>query len=110
MESRIRMTSAMVKILEVFLDEPGTERYGLDVMRAADLPSGTTYPILMRLRRAGWLEAHWEEIDPAVAGRPARRWYRLTATGASTARAELAAVRQQRPAAPPATSRPTWAS
>jgi DNA-binding PadR family transcriptional regulator len=61
-------------------------------MRATSLPSGTMYPILTRLQEAGWLQADWEHIDPAVAGRPARRYYRLTAAGAAAARTELAAL------------------
>ena len=34
----------------------------------------------------GWLESRWEEIDTSAAGRPARRYYRLTADGAVRAR------------------------
>jgi DNA-binding PadR family transcriptional regulator len=38
----------------------------------------------------GWLTSAWEDIDPAAAGRPARRYYRLTAQGAGEAQAALA--------------------
>jgi DNA-binding PadR family transcriptional regulator len=64
----------------------------LDLMRDTGHPSGTLYPILLRLQRAGWVEARWEEIDAAVAGRPARRYYRLTADGVVAARTAVAAL------------------
>ncbi|GAA3276904.1 PadR family transcriptional regulator [Dactylosporangium vinaceum] len=92
----LRITTTLVQVLEVFLADPGAERYGLDVMRVTGMPSGTVYPILVRLQGLGWLQAHWEDIDPVQAGRPARRWYRLTPEGVQSARAELAAYQQRR--------------
>lgn len=89
---RIRITTSVAHVLAVLLEEPQAERYGLELMRATGQPSGTLYPILTRLQEAGWLQADWEQIDPSVAGRPARRYYRLTAEGALAARAELAAL------------------
>ncbi|WP_308442653.1 PadR family transcriptional regulator [Rugosimonospora africana] len=100
-----------MQVLEVFLADPTVERYGLDVMRATGCPSGTIYPILIRLQGIGWLQTHWEDIDPVQAGRPARRWYRLTPHGAQSARAELAAYRQRRtPRRGAVKPRPTWES
>jgi len=100
-----------VRVLEAFLADPAAERYGLEVMQATGCPSGTIYPILTRLQAAGWLQAHWEDIDPVLAGRPARRWYRLTPQGVQAARAELAAYRQKRQPRPGAVKpRPTWDS
>ncbi|GAA2709370.1 MULTISPECIES: PadR family transcriptional regulator [Actinoplanes] len=105
------MTAAVAGVLEAFLADPGTQRYGLEIMQATGYPSGTVYPILMRLHRAGWLTAEWEEVDPVIAERPARRWYRFTPDGAATARTELAARRAQHAAGNPiAKTRPTWAS
>ncbi|MGH8879134.1 MAG: PadR family transcriptional regulator, partial [Stackebrandtia sp.] len=56
------------------------------------LPSGTLYPILVRLERAGWVATAWEDVDASAAGRPARRYYRLTADGVTAARAELSSM------------------
>ena len=64
-------------------------------MRDTGLASGTLYPILVRLERAGWVEAQWEDIDPTVEGRPSRRYYRLTPLGVTNSRLEIAALRQQ---------------
>jgi DNA-binding PadR family transcriptional regulator len=51
---------------------------------ALDLPTGTVYPALRRLERAGWLASEWD----VVSGRK-RRTYRLTRSGQQ----ELAAER-----------------
>ncbi|MFD0745083.1 PadR family transcriptional regulator [Phytohabitans flavus] len=88
----MQVTAAVAKVLAAFLADPGADRYGLDLMRATGHPSGTLYPILQRLQRAGWVAAHWEEVDPVAAGRPARRYYRLTADGTVAARAAVAAL------------------
>ncbi|MDT5038142.1 MAG: PadR family transcriptional regulator, regulatory protein PadR [Micromonosporaceae bacterium] len=118
MGDRLTLTIPVVKILVAFLAEPDADRYGLDLMRQTGLASGTLYPILARLQNAGWVRAHWEDVDPSAAGRPPRRFYRLTAPGqrsAATAVAELhAQTRGGHPAPHPRTrtahtvARPAW--
>ncbi|MEU4560457.1 PadR family transcriptional regulator [Actinoplanes sp. NPDC023936] len=95
MTTPVRVTTAVSKVLAALLEDPEAERYGLDLMRASGHPSGTLYPILLRLQRAGWVQAEWEDVDPVAAGRPARRYYKLTPDGLVAARTELAALRQQ---------------
>ena len=57
-------------------------RYGFDIMDASGLPDGTVYPALRRLEAAGMLRGKWEDETRANAeGRPARRYYELTAAG-----------------------------
>jgi DNA-binding PadR family transcriptional regulator len=57
-------------------------RYGFDVIERTGLPSGTVYPALSRLERDGYAASAWEaEADAHAAGRPARRYYRVTAPG-----------------------------
>lgn len=80
-------------VLRAFLEEPTHERYGLQIAEAAGLPTGTIHPILARLEGLGWLESHWEDIDPAREGRPRRRYYRLSPHGAEQARHALATAR-----------------
>jgi PadR family transcriptional regulator, regulatory protein PadR len=46
------------------------------------LQPGTAYPILLRLEHEGWVASRWEDIDPRAEKRPARRYYRLTASAA----------------------------
>jgi DNA-binding PadR family transcriptional regulator len=87
------MTIPTQLVLRALLAAPSRELYGVQVGQAAGLPSGTVHPILARLEAVGWLASRWEEVDPRVAGRPARRYYRLTSEGAELARGALARAR-----------------
>ena len=91
----LRMTTSVLKVAAALLADPAAERYGLQLMQATGLPSGTLYPILVRLERSGWVESRWEQTDPVAEGRPSRRYYRLTADGAVEARREVAAMQLQ---------------
>lgn len=82
-----RLTRTTTRTLLAFLEAPGSWRYGYDLMKAADLASGTLYPLLARLAEDGWLESRWEES--ALPGKPPRQVYRLTATGRVQARQAL---------------------
>ena len=103
-----RMTTSVLKVVAALLAEPDAERYGLQLMQDTGLPSGTLYPILVRLERAGWVASRWEDIDPAVEGRPTRRYYRLTGEGVTEARREVALMHQQmsRASSPATRTRP----
>jgi DNA-binding PadR family transcriptional regulator len=57
--------------------------YGFDIMDATGLPSGTVYPALRRMENEGWISSEWEPERKANAEqRPARKYYRITETGA----------------------------
>jgi PadR family transcriptional regulator, regulatory protein PadR len=96
-EQSPRMTLPTQLVLRALLEDLTRELYGVEIGAAAGLPSGTVHPILARLEGRGWLESRWEDIDPRVAGRPPRRYYRLTGQGAQSAREALA--RAYRPSA-----------
>ena len=69
-------------------------------MQVTGLTSGTVYPALDRLESAGYLKSSWEDAAAAHAeGRPARRYFTLTAAGATALRAALAKYRALRPIA-----------
>jgi PadR family transcriptional regulator, regulatory protein PadR len=56
--------------------------YGLSVMDATGLPSGTVYPAMRRLEAANLIRSSWESQRIAdAAQRPARKYYKLTAEG-----------------------------
>ena len=60
--------------------------FGLDVMEATGLPSGTVYPALRRLERDELVESKWEPEDEAASSnRPARRYYDVTSAGKAAA-------------------------
>lgn len=91
----VKVTVVVAKVLRIFLEDPDTARYGLELMKATGLPSGSLYPVLARLERAGWIRSRREQIDPVAEGRPARRYYELTPDGLAAARSELAALAEQ---------------
>jgi PadR family transcriptional regulator PadR len=75
----VRMTQVTALVLRAVASG---RRYGFDVMDACGLPSGTVYPALRRLERAGVLRSGWEDVEEArIEGRPRRRTYALTAAG-----------------------------
>ena len=86
-----RITAQTLLLLDALLDRPSEARYGLEIAQETELKSGTLYPILARLERAGWLSSEWEDVEPERAGRPRRRLYRLTGQGEVLAREALEA-------------------
>jgi len=57
-------------------------RYGFDIMDVTGLPSGTVYPALRRLEKAGLVVSKWEDENQArKEQRPARKYYQLTGAG-----------------------------
>lgn len=88
----MRLSHATLRILRALLAVSDAVS-GADLTRATGVPSGTMYPTLERLERAGWLAGRWESGDPRVLGRPLRRLYRLTAIGERRAREVLEGLR-----------------
>jgi PadR family transcriptional regulator, regulatory protein PadR len=80
------MTAPTIKVIGAILSSSADELAGSEIARATKLPSGTLYPILFRLEKAGWLESRWEVERAQELGRPRRRLYRVTGLGASNAR------------------------
>jgi PadR family transcriptional regulator PadR len=89
-DGNVRMSLQTLRVLEAFLENPSDQLSGADVLKRSGVPSGTLYPILLRLETAGWFVSRWETIDPAKAGRPRRRLYRLTPSGLELATGVLA--------------------
>ena len=44
----MKTTAPLRRALQAFLEDPAAPRYGYDLMKAADLKSGTLYPMLSR--------------------------------------------------------------
>jgi DNA-binding PadR family transcriptional regulator len=99
----VQITRNVARVLRVFTEDAGTPHFGMELMKSLPMSSGTLYPILARLAKAGWIEADNEDIDPKVAGRPARRYYTMTGAQAQAARLELARFSAE---ISPAVSRP----
>jgi PadR family transcriptional regulator, regulatory protein PadR len=94
-EELSRVTPATVAVLAVLVGSR-EDLHGFAIAQQAGRPTGSVYPILDRLRRAGWLTSYWETEHPQQ-GRPRRRFYRLEPDGLRAARALLAERRAEKP-------------
>jgi PadR family transcriptional regulator PadR len=74
-----RPSSQTVRLLRALAADPARWRYGYELGLEVGLPSGSLYPILVRLSDRELLEAAWESDPPP--GRPPRHLYRLTGRG-----------------------------
>ncbi|MET7699289.1 helix-turn-helix transcriptional regulator [Streptomyces sp. NPDC005485] len=86
----IRLTSTTLDVIKVLLaSTPDNPAWGLRICQEAGLGSGTVYPILERLLKAGWITSRRE--DGEHPGRPARTYYDLTGAGRINANSALEA-------------------
>lgn len=83
MEPLGRIGKATIDVLAVLIDGDQA-RWGLEIIKLTGRPSGSVYPLLDRLERAGWVTSHWD--DDSDRRGPRRRMYQLTAEGAAEAR------------------------
>jgi DNA-binding PadR family transcriptional regulator len=90
MDAQPRITVQVLAVLNVMLEAPTADWYGLELADRIKLKSGTIYPLLARLEKFGWLASREENIDPVKEGRPRRRLYQLTASGERAAHEHLA--------------------
>jgi PadR family transcriptional regulator, regulatory protein PadR len=90
----LRISAATLRVLDALLEHPAQWRHGYSMSQQTEIPSGTLYPILMRLEKLAWLETRWEEAEKA--GRPPRHLYRLTGPGRAMAVEELRDARMKR--------------
>ncbi len=85
----MRLTQVTLIILQAFLAALGEHLSGAEIRRKTGLASGSIYPALKRLEKAGWLTGKWEDVDPRIKGQPRCRLYALSETGIAEARAAL---------------------
>lgn len=84
-----RLSHQTLRVLVLFAEAPKEGLAGSTISKRTRMLSGTVYPILMRLERAGWLSSELEQVEPSEVGRPRRRIYQLTGLGYNKARAAL---------------------
>jgi PadR family transcriptional regulator PadR len=78
--TKVRLTAVVWDILDLLINAPPDDpAWGLRICEQTGYGSGTVYPALDRMMKAGIVADRWE--DPAPADRPKRRYYELTATG-----------------------------
>lgn len=89
-----RVTQPTLDVLDALLNAEGLELHGWAIIKTTKRAGPTVYKILERLTDGGLVTARWEREHPEL-GKPRRRFYRLTPTGAAQAR-ELLAHRRDR--------------
>jgi PadR family transcriptional regulator, regulatory protein PadR len=98
-----RLSITAVCVLQAIADG---FQYGFDIIDQTDLPSGTVYPALGRLERDALVKSAWEdEADAHADGRPARRYYKVTAPGVKALGESVAFYRAMLPAGKPRAAR-----
>ena len=105
MEPLGRIGAATVDVLGVLLDSD-QPRWGLEIIKLTGRPSGSVYPLLDRLERAGWVTSSWD--DDSERRGPRRRVYVLTPDGAREAvkvRAKAAGRTKTQPVTRPEVAR-----
>jgi PadR family transcriptional regulator PadR len=90
MQPLSRITAATIDVLSI-LESSTSPAWGLAVIKATGRPAGSVYPILERLEASGWVTSSWEENDERTG--PRRRYYELTADGATAARSAISSFR-----------------
>lgn len=98
MSGSLRRTPAMVDVLGCLLGA-GEATWGLSISAATGRPTGTVYPLLVRLEQASFVTSDWEAANDRPG--PRRRFYVLTPAGRDWASGMCAAaqpVRNRRPA------------
>ncbi len=77
-----RITLPLLKVLAQFVDHPREEWFGYRLAQSTGLPSGRVHENLIRLEKARWIVARWEEPANREPHRgPRRRLYQLTGLG-----------------------------
>jgi DNA-binding PadR family transcriptional regulator len=95
--SKIRLTAVIMDVLDVLTSSPPDDpAWGLRLCELTGYGSGTIYPALDRLMKAGWITDHWE--DPPPADRPPRRFYEVTSAGRAQYATGMRARRERRAA------------
>jgi PadR family transcriptional regulator PadR len=95
--TKIRLTAVIMDVLDVLVNSStDNPAWGLRLCEVTGYGTGTIYPALDRLLKAGWINDRWEEPPPA--DRPPRRFYEITSTGREQYAAALQARRERRAA------------
>jgi PadR family transcriptional regulator, regulatory protein PadR len=77
---KVRLTPVVWDIFDALASASASDpAWGLRICEETGHGTGTIYPALERLLRAGLIRAWWE--DPPPADRPKRRYYEITSAG-----------------------------
>jgi DNA-binding PadR family transcriptional regulator len=89
------LSFGQVSVLHAIADG---NRFGFDIIDATGLTSGSVYPTLDKLETVGYLTSRWEDAKIARRDkRPPRRYFDLTAEGATALAAALTRYKNLKP-------------
>jgi PadR family transcriptional regulator PadR len=74
----MKRTQTLIAVAAALVEAPDRRWYGYALRRQARVESGTLYPVLRRMRTAGWIADDGYEFLP---DRPVRRCFRVTQEG-----------------------------
>ena len=77
MPEHVTLTVPVAKVLAALLGDPHGDHYGLELIKATSLPSGTLYPILLRLEQDGLVTSAWHAGEAG----PGRKIFQITTHG-----------------------------
>ncbi|MFJ8871340.1 PadR family transcriptional regulator [Streptomyces sp. NPDC102473] len=86
----MKVTRNVARVLREFIETVDEPRWGSELLKRLGMSSGTLYPILGRLTKAGMITARNEEAPASELGRPARRYYVMDPDQLEGARVALA--------------------
>jgi len=89
----ISVTLHTLRVLRLFLDNPGEELYTSQISKSTGLTPGTLTPMLRRLSRSGWMTSELgdEFLNPKG---PPRRYWKLTEYGIEQGEITMKAARE----------------
>lgn len=80
------LTHTSARVARVFLGDPYSEHYGVEIYQNAGIAPGTVYPMLDEWKARGWLTNRPEtqaQAEQRRAKGPLRRYWKLTEKGLS---------------------------
>lgn len=80
----MKLTHSVYTVAKALMRRPKDRHWGTGLYESVGMKPGTCYPILARMRAAGWLSDEWESQEQAQRehpGTPARHYYTVTAAG-----------------------------
>jgi PadR family transcriptional regulator, regulatory protein PadR len=100
-----RLSEHAARVLRLLLDQPEADFYGLEIIRLAEIASGSLYPLLRRFEERGLIVGAWEELEiAAIERRRPRRFYRLNPDAIDRAKTALAETQEAGPRRRPQTA------
>jgi PadR family transcriptional regulator, regulatory protein PadR len=95
MRKQATLSFGQVSVLHAIADG---NRFGFDIIDATGLTSGSVYPTLDKLESLGYLTSRWEDARVARRDkRPPRRYFDLTAQGATALATALVRYKTLKP-------------